>query len=392
MCRVSSRRLVLSSIALFVLSLCMRPPLTSVGALLPEIRTDLQLISWQASLLAAAPVLLFGIGAFISPYLANRFGISGSIFALTALLTASLAFRVTAGYELLMVGTIAIGLAIAVNNVLIPNFVRSEFSSKVPLATGAYAALFGISASVAAVIAVPTSDFFGGWRGALLLWLPIALAASIAWGLIARKSERQESDPAAYRDQRRVILRSKLGWAIILFFAFQSAGFYLVLNWLPTVLVDAGYSLADSGALLGLTTFIGVPFSLVASYFFTKLKSLASMALLVSMVTAFGYAALMAGPKFAILGCVLIGLGQATTFPLSLSFISTRANSQVQTTQLSTLSQGIGYLFAALCTFAAGALRDIAGNWQIALGLFFAVTLLQAIIGFVAGRPAKIGQ
>ena len=371
----------------------MRPPLTSVGALLPEIKKSLELSAWQVSLIAALPVLLFGFGAFFSPALVRIFGVNRSIFLLTVLLTAAIAARVAGGFELFAFGTFAIGFAIAVNNVLLPNFVRHEFSNSIPMATGAYAAIFGLAASAAAAIAVPMSQILGSWRLSLLLWSMVALIASIAWLNFARQSHRvQSSGHIDFGAERRAVLRSKLGWAIILFFALQSAGFYLVLNWLASILRDFGYSAIDSGNLLALTTFIGVPFSLIATFFFTRMKSLAWLAVCVSLTTAFGYLALLTSSDLAIVGCILIGLGQATTFPMALSFISTRAANHIQTTQLSTLAQGIGYLIAAAFTFAVGALRDATSSWLPGLAIIFIATIAQTVAGYIAGKPGRIGE
>lgn len=382
-----------SALALILLSLVMRPPLTSVGALLPEIRDSLDLVAWQVSLIAALPVLLFGFGAFFSPALVRIFGVNRSIFILTAVLAAAIAVRATGDFALFALGTFAIGFAIAVNNVLLPSFVRNEFSSSIPMVTGAYAAIFGLSASAAAALAVPMSLWLGSWRLSLLFWAVIAMFAAISWAPFARKPHRAHlTGLDNFSAERRAVMRSTLGWAIIAFFALQSAGFYLVLNWLPSILRDFGFTAIESGNLLALTTFIGVPFSLIASYFFTRMKSLAWLAVGVSLTTAFGYVALLVSKDLALLGCVLVGLGQATTFPMALSFISTRAANHVQTTQLSTLAQGIGYLIAAVFTFAVGALRDEFSSWLPGLAIILMATLIQTIAGYVAGKPGRISS
>lgn len=369
----------------------MRTPLTSVGALLPEIRDSLNLHAWQVSLIASVPVLLFGFSAFISPFLVRQFGLNRSMFAVSVLLAAAIAFRVAGDFSTLIVGTLIVGFAIAVGNVLLPGFVRAEFPKKVPMATGAYAALFGISSSLAAAIAVPISESLDSWRSSLLIWLPVAVVAIGAWWPFAKIEHPSHATASKdFSAERRVVLRSGLGWSIILFFAFQSAGFYLVLNWLASLLHDYGFSAIESGNLLALTTFIGVPFSLIASFYFSRIKNLALFAVLVSLITAAGYAVLLWQPQVAVIGCIFIGLGQATTFPMALSFISTRAANHIQTTQLSTLAQGIGYLVAAACTYALGAMRDLTGSWQSGLLLILIVTIAQTVAGFIAGRPGKI--
>jgi CP family cyanate transporter-like MFS transporter len=86
----------------------------------------------------------------------------------------------------------------------------------------------------------------------------------------------------------------------------------------------------------------------------------------------------------------MISLGQASSFPLVLSLISTRAASQNLTTMLSSLSQGIGYLLAALGTFLFGFAQTLTGNWEVSVAGLILLTLVQAISAWFAGKPKVI--
>jgi CP family cyanate transporter-like MFS transporter len=91
-----------------------------------------------------------------------------------------------------------------------------------------------------------------------------------------------------------------------------------------------------------------------------------------------------------ILACVLIGLGMSATFPISLSLISSRASTSAQTTQLSSMSQGWGYLLAASGSFMVGFVANLVGGFAMSFAIITALTLVQAGIGFYAGRPGVI--
>ena len=88
--------------------------------------------------------------------------------------------------------------------------------------------------------------------------------------------------------------------------------------------------------------------------------------------------------------CIFLGLGMSATFPISLSLISTRASSQAQTTQLSTLAQGTGYLVSAVGTFSVGLLANLTGTWFSSLLLLVVLTGLQVVSGLYAGRDGHI--
>jgi CP family cyanate transporter-like MFS transporter len=87
---------------------------------------------------------------------------------------------------------------------------------------------------------------------------------------------------------------------------------------------------------------------------------------------------------------VLIGFGMSATFPISLSLISTRASTQAQTTQLSAMSQGWGYLLAATGTFMVGFVANLTGGWALSFAIITLLTLIQTGIGIYAGRPGVI--
>jgi MFS transporter, CP family, cyanate transporter len=381
-------------LALFFISLVLRPPVASVGPLLHEIVANLGLSATEMGLLASAPVLCFGIGAFASPALVRRFGVNHSMLIVLSILTLAAFGRLFFGYAGLLVGTVAAGLSIAVANVLLPTIVRVEFPHRVPLVTGAYTTLLAFSASFAASVAVPSSAALGGWRLALAVWLVPAVLATIFWAPKAFGQEQHVSQPAhAAAEERAAVLRSPISWAIVGFFGLQSLGFYAILGWLPTLLIASGQSPEQAGGYLGLATAIGIPAGLVLSGVIGRFKSLAWWAASASGSTLVGYLLLLANfsnPGLIVPACVLIGIGQASTFPMSLSIIGTRASTKAQTTQLSAMAQGWGYLLAAAGTFLVGYIADLAHSWIPSVILLVALTAVQVAVGFYSGRPGQI--
>jgi CP family cyanate transporter-like MFS transporter len=87
---------------------------------------------------------------------------------------------------------------------------------------------------------------------------------------------------------------------------------------------------------------------------------------------------------------VITGFGFAATFPLSLTLIGSRASTTTQTTQLSALAQGWGYLLSAAATFSFGLLRDLTGSWNLSLIVLVSLTFVQLFAGALAGRDKRI--
>ena len=197
----------------------------------------------------------------------------------------------------------------------------------------------------------------------------------------------------AAAEERAAVLRSPIAWAIVGFFGLQSLGFYALLGWLPTLLIASGQTPAAAGGLLGLATAVGVPAGLVLSSIIGRFKSLAWWAGGASLVTLAGYVLLLLAfnaPELTVLACIFMGIGQASTFPMSLSIIGTRASTRAQTTQLSAMSQGWGYLLAALGTFAVGQLASLTGAWSFSVAVLAGLTAVQVAVAFYSGRPGVI--
>ena len=367
-------------------SFVLRPPLAGVGPILDDVSDAVGLSTTSASLLTALPVLCFGLGAFAGPALARRLGMDGAVAAVLLLLTVGLAFRVTGGAGPLFAGTVAAGAAIAVGNVLLPAVVKADFPERVGAMTGVYTATLSGAAALAALIAVPLLDWTGGWEGSLGVWAVVAAVAALAWlPQVAGRARRLRDETA--RPPAGPLLRSPIAWALTAFFGLQSLGFYAVLTWLPTLLQDAGYSDGAAGALLSLATVIGIPAALVMPAIAGRVADQRVFAVTVSALIVGGLVGLLVAPAtVTVVWMVLLGLGIGAAFPLALLMVVLRSSTPVVTGQLSAMTQGVGYLLAALGPFVVGALNDATDSWRPPVLLLIATAALQGAAGWVAGR------
>jgi CP family cyanate transporter-like MFS transporter len=377
-------------VAVLVLSVVLRPPLAAVGPLLPEISNALQLNALQQGVLSAIPVLAFGIGAFVGPLIAKRFGLEKAMFLMVSGLLLAIALRGWFGFASLLTGTAVAGLAIAVANVLIPSVVRERFPNSVAKVTAAYTSVLALSASFAAATAVPASVLLNGWNPALMIWLLPGLFALVYWWFLARETnlEPKQPDRQAAKVKVSVYAQSKT-WSLFLFFGIQSLGFYAILAWLPTLLIDRGFDPASAGALLGLVTIVGVPTGLALSANFGRLNRLDWAGFVISCVTLTGFLFLIV-PGFETAAAIVIGLGQASSFPLALTLISTSTRVSAKTTEVSAIVQGGGYILSAVGTFAFAAIQQATGFWTLSIVMLAVLTSIQAVSSFSAGAKSRI--
>jgi CP family cyanate transporter-like MFS transporter len=370
-------------------AIMLRPSVAGIGPIIDDIRDGLSLPSAAVSLLTALPVLCFAGGSFIAPALTRRLGIDVSIAVALGLLTASLIVRSLGGAPLLFTGTFVSGAAIAVANVVLPRLVKQDFPAHAGLMTGLYTAALGISAAVAALIAVPLESWTGhGWQGSLSLWGLIGGVVFVIW--LPQTLARHAPDPSALSTAHpaKGLLRNRQALALTGFMGLQSLSYYVPLAWLPSLLSDdAGYSHTAAGAYLSLLTGLGIPMSLIIPALAARRSDQRLFAVGATAIVWIGYLGLLIAPGTAtLLWVVLLGIGTGSTFPLTLLMMVLRASTPTVAGQLSAMSQGIGYLICAIGPFLVGVLHDASNSWRPSLVLMLVLVALQAATGAVVGR------
>jgi CP family cyanate transporter-like MFS transporter len=380
-------------LGIVLLAANLRPALTGVAPLIGQIREDTGISNGVAGLLTTLPLLAFGLLSPIAPRVARRFGMERVLLASLLVLAAGILLRWAGAVAALFLGTVVLGAAIAVANVLLPSLVKQEFPGHAGLMTSVYSTSLGITAAFAAGVSVPLTQLAGvGWRGALAVWAIPALLAGVAWLPQLGRSDSPE-DPAA-RSPPGVsdLWRSPLAWQVTLFMGLQSLAYYVTLTWLPEILQAEGMGAARAGWMLGLSQAVAIVTMFLAPMFAERRSSqrgVVVVAVGMSGVGALGL--LIAGSTASTLWVVLLGLGQGASFSLALTFFALRAPDPGHAAALSGMSQSVGYLLAAGGPFLFGVLRDVTGAWKVPLALLLTVTICLLIAGIGAARDAHVG-
>src|SRR5690625_2757239 len=169
----------------------LRAPLTSVGSLIPLIRDDLGISYAVAGTIITLPLLAFAFLSPFAPKIAKRIGMERTIFLSLLVLLSGIILRSLFGTGFLFGGTIFIGLAIAIGNVLMPGFIKINFPFKVGIVMGCYSVAMNIFGAFASGLSVPISSFQGiGWKGSLAIWAILACIALPFWLLLLKKQEK----------------------------------------------------------------------------------------------------------------------------------------------------------------------------------------------------------
>ncbi|WP_341718498.1 MFS transporter [Micromonospora sp. FIMYZ51] len=385
--------LVLAGMLLVALNL--RAAVTSLGALLDEVRVGLALSGTMAGFITTLPTIAFaGLGA-ATPWLVRRFSPARLlVFGMLALATGQL-LRAVTGSAVVFLLTSALALAgIAVANILLPMLVKQHFPHRTGLVTGAYTMALTVGTTVAAAAAVPVAHAFGSWRAGLGVWAGLAAVAVLPWlpaALRSRAAARRATRGAA-TGARLVIRpgRTRLGWAMAVYFGAQSLSGYAIMGWLAQLFRDAGFRPQDAGLLLAGVTALGVPIALLMPALAGRLGTLRPLIFALTAASSLAYLGLAFAPRDgAVLWVVLLAFGQGA-FPLILTTIGLRARTADGTVALSAFAQSTGYVIAALGPLLVGVLYETTGGWLAPVGFLLVALAVQTGAGMLIARPRYI--
>jgi CP family cyanate transporter-like MFS transporter len=367
-----------------------RAPFTGVAPLLGMIQQTSAISTAAAGILTTIPLLAF---AAISPFaagLAREYGMERSLFGALIVIAAGIALRSTGPVWALFLGTATLGAGIAVANVLLPSLLKRDFPARITGVTGAYALASGLAQALASTAAIPLAGLPGSsWHLALASTLILPAAALIAWIPQLRLHSAPTSELASPPHGGRV-WHSALAWQVTGFLGLTSLVFYIVVGWLPAILVEAGYPATMAGSLHGLLQLATAIPGLILGPIVRRMKDQRGIAIAMSLATAASLLGLWLLPSFALLWVPLFGFGAGAAFILGLTFVSLRTAHSQQAAALSGMAQCLGYSLAAAGPPLVGLAHDITGGWSVALGLCAVAALLMAVFGSLAGRATTI--
>jgi len=378
-------------VGIIFIALNLRAALASVGPLIEDIRLTTGLSNFSLGLLTTLPLLAFAVVSVFAPLFTKRFGIGGTLLGAMGILTTGILIRSLDWVPFLFIGTVLLGIAIALGNVLMPSLTKRNFAAHAGLVTGLYTSFMGIGAALAAGLSVPLTHYLNlDWRSSLGVWSILSLVALLIWTpqlIHLKKSVRKQSFFTAIKNT----VHSIKAWQLALFMGFQSMTFYIILAWLPTVLIDRGATAEYAGWMLSLSQFTGIFGSLLIPYLAGKYRDQRLMIVLLILTELVAILGLMFPYDSLIwLWVAVIGFVLGGTFGLVLLLIVLRSTDTESATELSGMVQSIGYLIAAIGPALFGSLFDATGDWTMPLMLLIMAALIKLIVGLGAGKPGTV--
>ncbi|MBT2587677.1 MFS transporter [Arthrobacter sp. ISL-95] len=375
-------------LALVVVSVNLRPAITTVAGVMNQVPGVFGLDPSLLPLLGTLPVLAFGISGPIGPWLARRLGTGPAVAVALLVLAAALIVRATVS-ALLLPGTFLAGSAIMTASVLVPQIVKANRGTG--WWTGLCTMGFGLGAALGAGLVQPLEQAFGGnLPSALAVW---AVPALIGAFLIHRSGGRPTAAPTTAGtitgapDVVTPLRKQRTAWAVTAFFGLQAMLYFAITSWLAVYLVSRGLSPADSAALLAWFSIAGLPASLLAPVLAGRPAILRIMAPGLGLSVALALLGVLAAPaelQFLMVG--VLGIVQSAGFGLAMALVVIRSAGPQSAGRLSAMSQGFGFALASLGPLGAGLLHTITGGWEVTFWVLAAEAVVLAGAGFLAVR------
>ena len=386
--RSRPRRTAVALIGVLLIAVNLRAALTAVGPVLGLMRADLHLSAAAAGLLTGLPLLAFAAFSPVAPAVARVLGLDRALWLALLLTAAGIVTRSLPWSAGPWLGTVALGIGIALVNVLLPSLVKRDFPTRVAQITGLYSAVQSTVAALASGIVVPITDATSSWRFGLGIWAGMALIALavLAPRLAARPAPaRADGRPHAARTGRSP-WTTALGWQVTVFMGLQSVPYFVLIAWLPSILESRGVSPEEGGWDLFLFQIVSVVGNLAAAAVSHRLRDQRLVGLVGGLLCVVAFAGLLLVPAADLVWTISGGLGCGSTIVLALSLFSLRTRTPDQAAALSGMAQSVGYLIAAGAPAAFGLLHDASGGWALPLGLAALAMLVMALFATLAAR------
>lgn len=438
-----SRATALALLAVGLMSLNARAPLVGLGPVLGSIQHDTGLAAPVAGLLTAIPVLCFGLVTPAAAWFIGRIGINHANLYFFGGLAAGVMLRSFGGSVGAIVGTVVIGVAMTIVNVVTPLLVGRDFPQRAAVMTGLTTAAVNVGTTLASALTAPLAGTVG-WQWSLVSWLILTVFAAVAWfsvfppskdgprwsdaefpGPLARAVARRRAELRAAQGQPgtstgplSITPVGKIGLAakpatkispanrrmmrfFTVAFALHNLGYYAITLWLPTFLVQTqGMTASEAGLAASLFQL----FAIVGPLLIPALSRWVGwgpqrLFILVAACWITLPAGILVAPDFWPLWAVVGGVAQGGTFTVLFTVVIQRARSLDENRRMTAFIQAVGYGFASLGPILMGYLRDAAGGWTAPFLLVLVAVVVMAACGLTAirthdvdRRPAEVLQ
>ncbi len=269
-----NKKKIFAAVLIVVTAVNLRAPITCVGSLINMISDDFGLSAGYAGFITTIPLLAFAAVSPAAVFISEKLG-AGRIMTFSfIILNVGILMRSYGAEVGIFAGTVVMGSAIAIGNVLLPAVIKSYFPERIADMTSLYTVIMQVVSAFSTAVSVPLAVSFG-WESSLSIWI-ISASLTVAvcffnWNLkISNDRAGQENNITR---EKRSIYRKPMTWWITFYMGVQSLIFYSFIAWLSPMLQDRGYGQDMAGYVLSAFVIMGVAGSAALPFIMKRNKS-----------------------------------------------------------------------------------------------------------------------
>lgn len=348
-------------ITLVLIGINLRPLLTSIGPLLPQLRQITGMSFSTAALLTTLPVLMMGLLALADGWLARIWSEKNSVaLSLLVISLGALVRELPPSTYILLFSALFGGLGIGIIQAVIPAIIKRNFSYRMPLVTGLWSAALMGGGGLGAWLTPWLANLSLDWHSALAWWALPAVVALICW---LRISDEISSRSLSTETPPIRLFSNPRAWLLGFYFGMINGGYTSLIAWLPPFYIQLGWRPEASGVLLALMT-VGQVCGALCLPLLAKGRDRRPLLFLALSLQLVGFCGLIWAPTFApVFWAVICGIGLGGAFPLCLILALDHQQHPVLAGRQVAFMQGIGFLLAGITPYLTGLLRDLSGNY-----------------------------
>ena len=363
---------ILIILGVIFLSLILRTPITSVGAIVGPLKSILDINNTVAGFITTIPLIAFAIFSPMVAKFSNKAGLKKTLLFSAVIISIGLGLRFYINTYVFFITTFIIGVGITVGNVLLPGLVKKYYPEKIGIMTGFYAVVMNIGAAVAAGISYPIlSTNIGGKNFAtglaVNIWIIIAVVNIVIY--VAMSKNNNASEVTDTHEKVHGYFKYSKMWTIMLSMGLQSALFYCSVSWFAEIMISKDFSPETAGLLLSISQFAQFPSTFIVPILADKLHN----KLIIPVVITIGYLISLVGMLYTsgnfvlmLTFIIIFALAGGGSFSYVMYLFSVKSRNESEAADISGLAQSGGYLLAAIFPPLLGYIRDIS-DWNKAL-------------------------
>ncbi|HEY5716273.1 MAG TPA: MFS transporter [Psychromonas sp.] len=372
----------------------LRAHITSVPSVVDYIKSDLKITSQTAGLLSTIPILCFGLMMPFMSWVVSKLGVDRALILTLSGIAVGVLVRSYAEISLAFLGTLIMGGAITMGNLISLMIIARDFKKYSDIITSIYVVAMSIGAMLTAGFTAPLAAVMG-WQIALAVWSVFAFIAIGFWLIVfkLRKANSEVDDSAVTSEKSNVPIGAFIPawkrlnvWLIALCFASHTFMFYSLTAWFPSYLQDvAQMSLEKAGSIASLFQIVSIIGCVLIPLLNRTGKFSRSMLFAVVagswliMITGF-----LSAPNLWVIWLIFGGIASGGGFLVIFMLVMDLSRTMDENRSNSSFVQGIGYICASTGPTVVGSIHQHTESWNQSLIILPFLALMMLVMGMLA--------